>query len=88
MGVVTTKPVTCGGEPLHITADAKGGAVRISLLDDKGRPVDQAKPVTADVTDGVISWQDGPKLAGSAGKPVRLRFELENATLYSFRFGE
>jgi hypothetical protein len=87
VGVVTTKPVTCGGEPLCISADAKSGAVRISLLDGKGRPVGQAKRVTADVTDGVISWQNGLKLAGYAGKPVRLRFELQNATLYSFRFG-
>jgi hypothetical protein len=88
LGVVTTKPVTCSAARLRISADAKGGAVRISVLDDQGRPVGQAKPVAADVSDGVICWQDGFDLAGYLGKKIRLRFELENATIYSFSFGE
>jgi len=86
--VVTTRPVTCSGTPLRISADAKGGAVRISVVDDKGRQVSQANPVTADVTDGVVSWQDGFKLASYLGEDIRLRFELENATIYAFGFGE
>jgi len=88
LGVVTTKPVACSGARLRISADAQGGAVRISVLDDQGRPLGQAKPVTADVTDSVICWQDEFELAGYLGKKIRLRFELENATIYSFSFGE
>ena len=73
---------------MRISADANGGAVRISLLDAEGTPVGQAKPVTADVTDRVITWQDDVKLADRVGRDIRLRFELENATIYSFRFGQ
>ena len=80
--------MTCNGAPLCISADAKGGAVRISIFDDHGTPVGQAKPITADVTDGVISWQDGFELAGHLGRNIRLRFELENATIYAFGFEE
>ena len=86
LGVVTTKPVTCSAAALRISADAKGGAVRISILDDKGATLGQSKPITTDVSDGVICWQDGFDLAGYLGKKIRLRFELENATIYSFSF--
>ena len=37
VGVVTTRPVTCSGAQLRITADAKGGAVRIRVLAGKGK---------------------------------------------------
>ena len=85
-GVVTTNPVTCDGALLRISADAQGGAVCISLLDVEGTAVGQAKPVTADLTDGVISWKDDFELADIRGTKIRLRFELDNAILYSFSF--
>jgi len=88
VGVVTTRPVTCSGAQLRISADAQDGAVRISVVDDAGRQVGRAQPVTVDVTDGVIWWQDGFELAGYLGKDIRLRFELENATIYAFGFEE
>jgi hypothetical protein len=63
--------------------------VRVSVTDQSGGPIegftpDRAKPVT---TGGVqeITWEGG-RIAALAGKPVRLRFELRNAALFSIQF--
>jgi hypothetical protein len=32
------------------------------------------------------SWKSGTDVSQLAGKPVRLRFELKDADLYSFQF--
>jgi len=86
VGVVTTVPATYSGTQLYISADAEGGAVRISVLDDEGTPVGQSEPVTTDLTDGVIYWQGDFVLADYLGGNIQLRFELENATIYAFTF--
>ena len=36
----------------------------------------------------VLKWKDNPDLGKLAGKPVRLRFVLSDADLYSFSFGD
>ncbi|MCY4411724.1 MAG: hypothetical protein OXC27_14805 [Caldilineaceae bacterium] len=36
----------------------------------------------------VVRWADGPDVSQLAGIPVRLRFELKDADLVSFRFSE
>lgn len=34
----------------------------------------------------VVSWKSGTDVSQLAGKPVRLKVELKDADLYSFRF--
>ena len=43
--------------------------------------------VFGDTIDRVVAWKgDASRLAELAGKPVRLRFALNDADLYAFRF--
>ena len=43
-------------------------------------------PVFGDDLDRQVSWKAGPDVSKLAGKPVRLRFVLKDADLYSMRF--
>lgn len=85
-GVITTKAIPCAGISLNITADAEGGQVLVSLLDESGNPVMRSRPISSDVTDSPVKWPEESTLAQHIGGTIRLRFELNNATLYSFSF--
>jgi hypothetical protein len=79
---VLTAPVTCSGAKLLVTADAEGGSVSVTALDEAGKPVGGGK-VTGNVTAAAIVGLD---LSKRRDKPVRLRFELHKAKLYAFSF--
>ena len=81
--VVTTRPLRIGSR-LRITADAAGGSVTVSVLNETGTAAAVSDPVTADVTDGGVTWAGGALPAGIAGRRLRLRFVIDNAKLYSF----
>lgn len=82
--VVVTRPIT-GGKTLKITADAAGGTVIVSLLNEAGDVLATADAVTGEVTDRVVSWNGSDTVPKHlTGRPARLRFEVRNAKLYSF----
>src|SRR5204863_5678647 len=88
-GSVTTRPLTFSGRRLFINADAKSGELRAELLDAQGQaiaPFSQADcvAVSVDSTRQLVTWKSTADLAAVAGKPVRLRFHLKNAKLFSF----
>ena len=87
VATVTTRAFKCGGARLRLSADAGGGTVRTTLLDDAGRKLAEAAPVTGNVTDQPLTWANGFNLAEHVGRPVRLAFELKAAKVYSFSFG-
>jgi hypothetical protein len=82
-GVLITQPMKVTGAPLLVSADAAGGRIRASVVDAEGFGLDQCIAVTGNVTDAAVGWQ-GRELASLAGRTVRLKFELRNATLYAF----
>lgn len=89
-GRVTTKPMLLSGSELRLNAKADFGAVTVEILDQAGQPFDgfarsQCQPLHADRIDHSVRWTGKPSLAELKGKPIRLRFHLENARLYSFR---
>ncbi len=88
-GQVTTRKVTFSGRRLFVNADAAHGEVRAEVLDDSGRAISgfsmkDCLPMTEDSTRSQIRWKGGRDLTALAGKPVRLRFHVRNASLYSF----
>jgi len=88
-GTLTTRPLTFAGKYLFVNADARGGALRVEVLDRDGRPIDAygrrvCQPVTTDSTIHPVQWMHARDLGPVAGKPVRLRFYLTKAKLYSF----
>ena len=91
-GEITTKPLTFTGKQLVINGVTKpAGSVRVEILDDHGKPVEgkilaECQPFTGDNIEHVVGWQNGADVSAMAGKTVQLRFVLQNADLYSFRF--
>ncbi len=91
-GELRTQPVIFEGRELvlNFSTSAVGG-VRVELQDAAGKalPGFALKDCVAlygDSIEQVFSWKNSASLAALAGQPVRLRFELQDADLYSFCF--
>lgn len=83
-GMMVTVPMLATGEPLRVSADAAGGALRVSVLDEEGFGFGHCRPITADVTDAEVKWRGGKRFAILKGRTVRLQFEMDAAKLYAF----
>ncbi|MCA9053191.1 MAG: hypothetical protein KDA75_05105 [Planctomycetaceae bacterium] len=93
-GEVVTRPFTYDGTTLVLNyAVHDGGSVRVELQAADGRPLapfalDNCRALTGDEINGTAMWESGGMLSDHTGEPVRLRFVLQNADLYSFRFAD
>jgi hypothetical protein len=85
-GVITTQPLLCTGSQLFINADASQGQVRVAVVDHPALQMDGCQPLVGDLLHGEVIWQNQQNLAPLIGQPVRLRFELQSATLFAFTF--
>jgi len=93
-GSFTTPPLIYTGNTLKLNVSvAKGGSVRVGLLDKRGRAVpcravDDCLPITGDHISKLVRWK--AKNRGSAilraGRPTRLQVRMKNARLYAFQF--
>lgn len=87
-GSIETTLVKCNGKALNICADVKdGGSIRAEIIGVSGLGLVDSVPVTADVTDGAMTWK-GKDVSALVSKRIKIRFELKNATLYSFSFSD
>ena len=84
-GTLVTQPMVVADETLRISADAKGGSIRVAVLDTEGFGLDDCLPITDNVTDAPVQWKGGKGLSALKGKTVRLKFQLTAASLYAFR---
>jgi hypothetical protein len=85
-GDLLTKPLTFTGHELVINAVTKPeGSVRAEIQVD-GQTLAESEPFSGDSIDHVVRWQNGSDVGSLAGKTVQVRFVLQNADLYSFRF--
>ena len=83
-GTVLTRPVIFRGNRLFVNIDASRGRVALEILDVNGEKLRYTGgEARGDHTAKEIVFEEGT-LERAAGRPVRLRFTLENATLYSF----
>jgi hypothetical protein len=51
-----------------------------------GYGLDDTTELIGDEIDRVVSWKAGSDVSTLAGRPVRLRFVMKDADLYSLRF--
>ena len=77
------------GSHLFVNADASAGQLRVEVLDLEGRAIEPfsaagCSPVRTDSTIQPVRWKRPATLEGLAGRPVRFRFHLTKARLYSF----
>jgi hypothetical protein len=90
-GRVTTQPLVFGGAVLRVNAKADSQArVLVEVLDETDRPIpgftpDECRPLTEDRVDQVVAWKGRKDLGELRGRPVRFRFHLTNARVYSFQ---
>jgi len=91
-GELLTKPLRFDGDRLSVNfSTSAAGSIRVELQDAAGKPIPgftlaDCNLQFGDRLDRTVSWKAGPDVSKLAGNPVRLRFELKDADLYSFRF--
>jgi hypothetical protein len=91
-GELTTRPISFTGSRLLVNVSTSAaGALRIEIQDAAGRPVpgfelDNCHEVYGDDLERSVTWKGNPALSTLQNTPVRLRFEVKDADLYSFQF--
>ena len=89
-GQLITKLLRFIGDKLWVNLDASKGALKVELQDKKGKVIpgfalEDCLPVQENGINVSVSWQKG-KLSKLAGRAIRVRFALENASLFAFGF--
>jgi len=90
-GTLTTKPFVFGGSKLVINANAKSGQIAVEILNADSKPLTgfskrDCDPVQVDEIRHTITWNGKSDVTGVAGRPIKLKFYLKNAKLFSFMF--
>ncbi|MDO8542976.1 MAG: LamG domain-containing protein [Opitutaceae bacterium] len=91
-GSVVTKPLLGLTGILRLNCEAAKGLVQVEVLDANDRVLPgyrrrEFNEPRGDGIDQVVSWQEHDELPAQAG-PLKLRFWLKNASLYSFHAGD
>jgi hypothetical protein len=89
-GTATTLPLVFGGNKLVLNTLA-AGSVRVGILTEAGEAlpgfdVSDCDAISGDFTERVVTWNGRWNAGMPSGSVVRLRFEMQNAKLYSFQF--
>jgi len=91
-GELITKPFIHAGKrlALNFSTSAVGG-LRVGIETAEGGEIegytlDDCPEHFGDDVERAVTWENGADVSGLAGEPVRLRFQLRDADLYSFRF--
>jgi hypothetical protein len=88
-GTLTTRPVSFNGRCLFVNVNARHGKVQAEVLDRAGKVIapfrrENCIAIKADTTLAEVKWKGAGDLSALAGRPVRFRFHLRRASLYSF----
>ncbi|MEW6753266.1 MAG: hypothetical protein AB1505_20140 [Candidatus Latescibacterota bacterium] len=89
-GWVTTRPLAVEGQDLWLNVKADYGQVRVECQDPAGGvlpgyALDDCVPVQVDGVAAPVRWREDRGIGPLGGRAVKLRFELRNARLYSYR---
>ena len=91
-GHAITKPIIFVGRELSLnfsTSAAGGVKVGFEDVDGKAFPgfsVEDCVTQIGNELDRKVSWKSGADVSSLAGKPVRLRFSMKDADIFSFQF--
>ena len=91
-GEFTTRPLIFEGHELVINySTSAAGSIRVEVADTDGKPIpgfelEKCPGIYGDDIERAVEWEDGEGLDRLAGRPVRLRFVLKDADLFSMRF--
>ncbi len=93
-GELLTRPLLIDGDNLVLNySTSAAGSIRIEIQDAEGNPIpgfklEQSPLIFGDQIAGTVGWErpDPMMLSRLGEKPIRLRFLMKDANLYSFRF--
>jgi hypothetical protein len=91
-GEMLTKPLIVGGRDLILNySTSAAGEIRVELQEPDGEPIPgysllEGAPIVGDSIAQSVAWQLKADLSALVGKPVRIRFVMKDADLYSLRF--
>jgi len=91
-GELVTKPFTFSGRELEINYRTSApGFVRIEIQDETGTAfpgfsLDDCPEIIGDEIERIVAWKQGTDVRRLAGHPIRLRFVMKDADVYSFKF--
>jgi hypothetical protein len=91
-GQFITPPLTFTGTQLHLNlSTSAAGSIAVEIQDTTGSPIEgftltDCPPIVGDSIDRVVTWKSKPSLQNLTGKPIRLRFVLQEADLFAFQF--
>ena len=91
---MTTKPLVFDAENANLFvnfATSAIGSIKCELRTADGKSIpgfalDDAVELFGDEIDREVTWKSGSELSALAGTPVRLRFVMSDADLYSLQF--
>ena len=91
-GELVTKPLIFAGNHLELNySTSAAGGLRVELQRADGAPIeryglDDCAEIIGDRIAKVVTWKTGADVSSLAAAPIRLRFVLKDADLYSLRF--
>jgi len=91
-GEMVTKPLQFTGEELVINfATSAAGGIRVEIQRSDGEPIpgynlSDCHQIIGDRIERIVRWESGSDVSELAGQPIRLRFVMKDADLYSLRF--
>jgi len=91
-GEMITRPFRFTGDTLLLNfSTSAAGFIKVEILDLQGNTIqgyelENSKEVIGNEIEKAVSWQGNPDLKQLMNKPVRLRFVMKDADLYSLKF--
>ena len=90
-GSLTTKPLVFGGDRLVVNVEAPYGCFAAELQAADGAALPGFEKASCDLFSGdairhTVTWRGSADVAELKGRPVRIRFHLQQAKLYSYTF--
>ncbi|MEA4848961.1 MAG: hypothetical protein VB106_17140, partial [Clostridiaceae bacterium] len=92
--MTVTRPFIFDGSKLTLNVSTSVvGGMKVEFQDPCGRVIEgysliDCDEIFGDRLDYIVSWKGSSNVAGLAGKEVRMRFYMEDADLFSFKFEE
>jgi hypothetical protein len=88
-GTMTTKPFVFIGDALELNANATGGSIIVEAIGADGKVIEgfskeDCQPITTDNVRHILKWSGSEDCHLIQARPIKLRFTLEKAKLYSF----
>ena len=91
-GQMITKTLDFTGNKLELNySTSAAGRIKVEMLDESGTPIegygiDDCDGLIGDEISGHVSWNGSTDLSKISGQPVRVRFVMNDADIYSLRF--